>query len=166
LPISNRIRVIQAASISPGIHLRELARMLGLSLHAVRYHVESLSKSGLILCERKDGYSRIFPIGTPEADMIVYSLLRNNSARKAISALSSSQSLTNKEICEKTGLAKSTVSETVQAFIENHVAHIELSDNGVKITLLDPQRIAKLLREYELAKDSTVVDNFIDLWDF
>jgi predicted transcriptional regulator len=166
LAIPNRARIVHTATISPGIHLRELARTLGLSLNTVRYNVESLSKSGLIICEKSGGFSRIYPAGTAQNDMTVYSLLRNTSARKVLSAMSLGSRLTNKEICEKTGLAKSTVTETIQKFLESHVVQLELSDSGVRVGLQDPLHVAKLLGDIEWATDATVVDNFIDLWDF
>jgi transcription initiation factor IIE alpha subunit len=98
--------------------------------------------------------------------MILYSLLRNNSSRKVISELCSFSALTNKDLCEKTGLAKSTVSEIIQRFVNNHVIQFELSDSGVKIQLQDRSLVAKLLKNSEVSRDVTVVDNFIDLWDF
>ena len=160
---SNKSRILQAASTSPGIHLRELARLLNVSLHSVRYHVDSLSSTGQIICDRTGKYSRIFPPGTQESDITAYSLLRNNSARKVLSALCSLNNLNNKEISEITGLAKSTVSEITQKLVEIHLVGMELSDSGIRIGLRDPARARKLLQE--VGSKPNVVDSFIDIWE-
>jgi predicted transcriptional regulator len=155
---------LRAAFATPGIHLRELARLLDVSLHSVRYHVDLLSSSGQIICDKTSKYSRIFPPGTQEIDIAAYSLLRNNSARKVLSALCSMNNLNNKEISEITGLAKSTVSEITQKLVEIHLVGMELSDNGIRIGLRDPARAIKLLQQVGAAKTS-VVDSFIDIWE-
>jgi predicted transcriptional regulator len=163
---SNKTRILNAAVSAPGIHLRELARSLGLSLHTVRFHVEALSKSGLIICEKQTGYSRIFPAGTDANDIITYSFLRNNSAKVILVALSSGSLFTNKEICERTGLAKSTVSELLQKFLESHLVVQELSDSGVKTRLENHTHLIQLLENAKSSISVNVVDNFIELWDF
>jgi predicted transcriptional regulator len=163
---SNRARILHSATVLPGIHLRELARLLGLSLHSVRYHVESLSRTGQIICEKNGRYSRIFPIGTPESDMALYSLLRNKSIRKTVLALCSSSKLSNKEICEKTGLAKSTVSEIVQKLLETEIVQLEFSNAGTAIGFQDPNHVKKLLQNANLDVKPGIVDTYIDLWDF
>jgi predicted transcriptional regulator len=163
---SNKARILHLASAAPGVHLRQVARLLGLSLHSVRYHVEFLSRSGLIICKKEQGYSRIFPPGTPQKDLVLFSLLRNNSSRKILAVLSSGSKLSNKEICEKAGLAKSTVSETIQKFLEYHLVQLDLSDSGVRIRLQDPTHVANLVHKIEPTINNSIIDNFIELWDF
>ena len=65
--------------------------------------------------------------------MALYSLLRNKSIRKTVLTLCSGSKLSNKEICEKTGLAKSTVSEIVQKLLGTEIVQLELSDAGIRI---------------------------------
>ncbi len=130
--------------------------------------MDSLAESGLIICDKKTGYSRIFPAGTPQQDIVLYQFLRVNSSRRVVSALiSSSEGLSNKEICAKSGLAKSTVSESIQKLLEHHIAFLELSESGIKLRLYDSEHVSTLLQSLGPALDSKdVVQNFVDLWDF
>lgn len=164
---SNRVRIIRLASVSPGVHLREIERLLHLSLHSVRHHVEVLTKSGLIVCDKERGYSRIFPVGTTERDIVIYSYLRVNSTRKILVLLSGGLRLTNKDICERTGLAKSTVSESIQKFLDSHIIQLELSDSGIRVGLQDNLRVEQLIKVKGSSINSNdLVDNFIELFDF
>jgi predicted transcriptional regulator len=165
---SNRARILELARISPGIHLRELERVLNLSLHSVRYHVDSLTKSGLIICDKKTGYSRIFPIGTVQQDIVLIQFLRVVSSRRIVTALTKpAEGLSNKEICEKTNLAKSTVSEIVQKLLENHIVFLELSESGVKVRLHNSEYVSSLLDGLgPVLESKDVVQSFVDLWDF
>jgi predicted transcriptional regulator len=164
---SNRAKIVRLAKVSPGIHLRELERILNLSFHSIRYHVEALTKSGQIICDKESGYSRIYPIGTDRGDMNLYSYLRVKSARSILSALASGGYMSNKEICEKTGLAKSTVSESIQDFIENQIVSLELTQSGVKIRLQNTQHVEELILKLDqISRSRDVVESFVDLWDF
>lgn len=163
----NSARILRLVSISPGIHLREIERLLNLSLHSVRYHVDLLAKTGLIVCDKEKRYSRVFLPSTSERDIVLYSYLRVNSARRIISALVSNHSLSNKEICQLTGLAKSTVSEAIQEFLETNTVAFEISDLGIKVRLQDALHVAQLIDNLGPTLNSNdVVERFADLWDF
>jgi predicted transcriptional regulator len=163
----NSARILRIVRVSPGIHLREIERLLNLSLHSVRYHVDLLARSGLIVCDKDNGYSRVFPPNTSERDIVLYSHLRVNSSRRILTALVSNHSLSNKEICQSTGLAKSTVSEAIQEFLESDVVAFEISDLGIKVKLQDAPHVAKLIDNLgPILNSNDVVERFADLWDF
>lgn len=90
-----------------------------------------------------------------------------NSTRKILVLLSEGLRLANKDICERTGLAKSTVSESIQKFLDSHIIQLELSDSGIRVFLQDNVHVGQLIREQENSIHSNdVADNFIELFDF
>jgi predicted transcriptional regulator len=167
-PSSNKSSILEIVALVPGIHLREVARALGVSLNTVRYHVQILSKTGLISCSNEGGYSRLFPAGTSSDQKSIYCIMRNRTARKILAVLAKEGGLTNKKICQLTGLAKSTVSEHVQTFLVNHLVNLQTSDyGGPVIGLVEPDLVRGIiLSQSEKAKRIDLVENYVDLWDF
>jgi len=75
-----RIRLLVEAQ--PGLHLRELPRRLGISLRAVRYHLDALAQDDAVTAHRSGRFERWFPAGTFSAvDRTTISALRVPSER-------------------------------------------------------------------------------------
>jgi predicted transcriptional regulator len=165
----NKLRIKLLVSTLPGIHLRELQRLLGISFNSTRYHVNNLSSTGEIICERVRGRSRLYPPGVSGQDKLVYSLLRSRTCRSILTALVEEPNLTNKQISIKTELAKSTVSEHIQRLLSAGVVRMNVSnENGVTYELGDPNYILQLLMKTDRKRSALEVatDRFIDTWDF
>ncbi|MGI0090411.1 MAG: winged helix-turn-helix transcriptional regulator [Nitrososphaerales archaeon] len=167
----NKARILKLVSLFPGIHLRQVQRSLRISFNSVRYNVEQLMRRGDILCDKRNGYSRLYPVGTNEKDMIAYSLIRNKTTKKILLELCSACLATNKELSEKTGFARSTTSEHIHKLVEAGLVRLTLSDEGnFKAELEDPSCIQPLLernsQESLSSLGSDLVESFEDLWDF
>lgn len=166
--MDNKAKIVKLVSLRPGIHLRELQRVLGLSFNSVRYNAERLSESGEIYCEKTKGFARLYPSGTPEQDRIIYSLIQNKTTKKLLEELTKEPALTNKELTERTGLAKSTVSEHVHALMKPQLVRMILSEEGnFKVELQEQERVKNILvKDREISLNKDIVANFADLWDF
>src|SRR5271169_4519639 len=88
---ANRARAKQIISLSPGIHLRKLQKILGTSFSTTRYHVESLQRESEIVSLMDGRYCRLFPSGTEENLKSVYSVLQRKAARRVLSTLAASE---------------------------------------------------------------------------
>jgi len=165
---SNRSRILGLICQSPGIHLRELQRSLGVSFNAIRYNTEKMTHSGEIVCEKSSGYSRFYPPGTTEKDKVIYCMSRNRTTFKILLELGNSGLLTNKELSERTGFAKSTVSEHVHQLLSANLVRLTLSEEGnFKVELHKIEYVRLLIDSIRLANQrKDVVENFADLWDF
>src|ERR1700685_952973 len=78
----NRERVKKIVSLSPGIHLRMLQKLLGASFSTTRYHVEGLRRDGEIVCSKEGRYQRLYPAGTTDGSKATYAVLQGKTARK------------------------------------------------------------------------------------
>lgn len=147
--------------------MRELQRLLGVSFSSTRYNVEKLSKYGKVLSKRDRGHLRLFPPGTTELDIMVYSQLRNESSKSILVALSDSKEpLSNKDICVITSLAKSTVSENLQRLVGLGLVNLVISDKLKNAYALNSTLdITKMISDSKSLPYSAT-DRFIDLWDF
>ncbi|HEV2118542.1 MAG TPA: winged helix-turn-helix transcriptional regulator [Candidatus Bathyarchaeia archaeon] len=165
--MSSRVRIRFIVSILPGVHLRELQRLLGMSFNTTRYHVDRLTKTGEIIRVEDGGYSRLFPSGIGEAEKRMFPLLRGDTDRKILESLASDSLLSNKQLCDITGLAKSTVSEHIADLTRAGIVKpSRTSDLGVFYELEQPEQIRLLLRNQNPNLLKKASDRFIDLWDF
>ena len=163
----NRVKVRLLVSTRPGVHLRELQRLLGMSFNSTRYHVEKLTKTGEIIRVEDGGYSRLYPPGIGEAERAIFPLVRGETDRKILASLTTKPVLSNKQLCELTRLAKSTVSEHIAGLIRaGAVKTRHINDLGVFYELEQPEQIRLLLKSQNLNLLRRATDRFIDLWDF
>jgi predicted transcriptional regulator len=161
---ANRARILQLVHLLPGLHLRELQRLLHISFSSTRYNVGSLTRSGEVVCERSGKYSRLFPAMSTDGERAFYTLLRGGGARAILSALGKGSALTHREISEMTGLAKSTVSEHVQALLTHGVVRTIYSEGRLKVELMDAANVLAVLNR-EVRMVDRLVNNFVELWD-
>jgi predicted transcriptional regulator len=156
---SSRVRVLRLISLIPGIHLRELWRLLGLSFSSTRYHVDKLCTAGKIVREGEKGYVRLFPSGLKQVDKTTFSFLRTKRFRDILTALAEEPHLTNKEICSRTKLAKSTVSKCIHELMEAGLVRNQpsVTEGTITYQICDPEYLLRLLinahKSAELARN-------------
>jgi len=151
----------------PGVHLRELQRLVGISFNSTRYHVDKLTKTGEIIRVEDGRYSRFYPAGIAEVERAIFPLVRRETDRKILASLTTNPLLSNKQLCELTGLAKSTVSEHIADLIRAGVVKTRhITDLGVFYELEQPEQIRLLLKNQNPGLLKKAGDRFIDLWDF
>lgn len=163
----NRTRVKTLVSVLPGLHLRRLQRITGLSFNSTRYHVEALEKAGEIVRAEEGGFSRLYPNGTSESDKVIYSLAHNASDKKIITRLLDCPGSSCRELCDATGLAKSTISEHLAQLSDAGVVKAYQTTHQATVYELDnPDRIRKLLGSGDTRLLEKAAKEFLDLWDF
>jgi predicted transcriptional regulator len=164
---NSRLRVKQLVFLSPGVHLRELQRLLGMSFNSTRYHVDRLTKSGEIVRFEEGGYSRLYPRGISEAERTLFVIVRSETDRRILSSLVTNLVLSSKQICDRTSLAKSTVSEHIAELLQIGIIKTrQVSETGTSFELEHPEQIRSLLRSLNPGLQEKVTDRFIDLWNF
>ena len=162
----NHERVKLLISIVPGLHLRAVQRLLGLSFSSTRYHVDALQKSGEIVRLQQGGYSRLYPSGVSESDKILFSTINNEADRRILNFMVKNPRTSCREMSEQTGYAKSTISEHVSRLVEIGVVAQEVTDSHTNYSLTDPDRIRTIISIQNPTALKRATDRFIDLWDF
>jgi predicted transcriptional regulator len=170
----NVLRAKELISLLPGIHLRGLAKLLGLQLSTVRYHVSRLERDGKIVCSRDGEYLRTYPISLVEdGERRTYALLQHKTARKILKVLVKQSSVghgvSNEELSTLTRLSGSTVSRYAGAFRDLGLVRKVPAKRGgwaLEVDLEDRARLSTILSNLEKNLLSVVTDRYIDLWDF
>ncbi|MGA2666265.1 MAG: winged helix-turn-helix transcriptional regulator [Nitrososphaerales archaeon] len=151
----------------PGIHLRELQRLLDASFNTTRYHVYNLERDGEVVCAKEGGYFRLFPVGFDARSMGLYSVLHNGTTRQVLRALVDRGPLANGSISDATGLPRSTVSEHVEALCKTDlVDRSAVLGGGALYHVRDPTRVRDALAFFERNLLAVAADSFADLWGF
>lgn len=164
---TNKNRIVLLVSILPGLHLRALQRLTGLSFNSIRYHVRALTKSGEIVRSEEGGYSRLYPVGTSEHDKSLYSVLRSPTDRRIIQTIASCTAITHFDLCSLTGLAKSTISEHMAKLVASGIVKtIHKTAGKVEYELVDPEHTRRLVTLENATLIGKATDRFIDLWNF
>src|SRR2546428_6817051 len=163
----SRVRVKLIVFLSPGVHLRELQRLLGMSFNSTRYLVDKLTKAGEIVRVEEGGYSRLYPSGTSEAERTLFAVVRAETDRKILSSLLTDLILSNKRLSEQTGLAKSTISEHLAELVRMGIVKtLQIDETSLAYELEQPETIPLLLKSLNHSLRSKATDRLIDPWDF
>jgi len=164
---SSKIRIRRLVSLLPGLHLRELQRLLGMSFNSTRYHVDKLTAAGEILRTEEGGFSRLYPIGTSDTDKALYAALRRPTDRQILATMFETGRVSHRELCTRTGFAKSTVTEHLRRLVEIGAVAGRISiESMVEYELTNPNRVEALIRIQNPTLLRKATDRFIDLWDF
>jgi predicted transcriptional regulator len=88
LTLSSRDRILALVAGEPGLHLREVHRRVGLSLRAVRYHLDVLGEEKRVTAYRSGRFERWFEAGTfSERERALISALRVRGQRAILACL-------------------------------------------------------------------------------
>ena len=166
---ANRLRVKELVSSSPGIHLRRLQKLLGVSWSTTRYHVYNLMKDGEIVSSPSRGHNRLYPAGTTHEMKTVYACLQNKSVRKVLRGLANgaTSGLTQAKLSEMVRLSRSTISSCVATLDGvGFVRRRSTTDGQVTLEVQDRKQVLELLAVFD-RNDllSVATDRFSDLWD-
>ena len=138
-----------------------------MSFNSKRYHVDKLTKNGELVRVEDGGYSRLYPVGIGEAERAIFPIVRGETNRKILENPATNRVLSNKQLCELTGLAKSTISEHIANLIQAGVVKTDHTDElGVLYELEQPEQIRMFLRNQNPSMLKKASVRFIDLWDF
>ena len=154
-------------SLSPGIHLRRLQKLLGTSFSTTRYHVESLRRDGVIVCSKEGRYQRLYPAGTADSSKATYAVLQSKTARRILSVLARDQrDLRNGDLCEMVDLPRSTVSEYTALLVRLGLVKRHIATDGYAMYgIQDREQTLALLTAFEKNLLDIATDRFTDLWD-
>jgi predicted transcriptional regulator len=170
----NRLRVGEAIGLLPGIHIRGLAKLLGLQLSTTSYHVDRLEKDGKIICSRDGGYLRAYPGEmTGVHERRTYALLQHKAAREIMKLLVKESELglgmSNGELSSSLNLSESTVSKYVRSMRGIGLVSKVPAKEGrwvLEIGPEDRERLAGIVIRLERDFFSSISDSYAELWNF
>ncbi len=165
LALETRKKIYDLISKSPGLHKREIARELNMSLSTIDYHLHYMEKKGIIIAKTDRKYKRYFIAEkTAAVDRRLMPLLRQETPRRIIIFLLRNPRAIHKEICEHLKKAPSTISFHLKKLVEADIVE-EISLGKEKAYVVRyPEKIADLLITYRSTFLDKAVDKFVEAW--
>jgi predicted transcriptional regulator len=164
---SNGSRIKLLISTFPGVHMRQIQRILGLSFSSVRYNVDALAKNGEVFVLSEGGRSHLFAPTITEHERLLYSHLRSRTSRRILRAIAKDGKLTNRQLLEITGFAKSTLSECIRRLLDAKILITAFSpDARVAYDLREPDILLPILSAHDRTVLDEAAERFTQLWDF
>ncbi len=165
LALDTRRNIYDLIVSYPGLHEREIARRLDISLSTLDYHLHYMEKRGLIVA-RKDGrYTRYFAakkVGTEDKKIIV--LLRQKTPRQVVLYLLEHPGAIHKDICGAVDKSPSTVSFHLKKLVKAGVVEGISLGRKTAYEVVDEDAVINTLITYRDTFVDDAVGSFIDTW--
>ncbi len=138
---STRLSIYNYVSGSPGIHFRGICSGLGLPVGVVQYHLERLTRHGLLTSRKDRRYRRYFEAGRfSEEERDVISTLRSETARRAISIILESPRITHGSLAATLGISSQGLTWLMGRLKEEGAVRVENDCRFVRYTIKDEYR--------------------------
>ena len=164
LGLETRRRIYAHVRAHPGAYLREMQRVLAMSMGALEYHLGQLEAAGLLRVEQGEN-KRFYAASVPERDARVLGLLRQAIARRVMLTLLESGPASHQELMAATGLRSSTLTYHAKKLAEADLVARERSGRETLYRLLDADRVTRLLVEYRASFVDRIVDAFVESFE-
>jgi predicted transcriptional regulator len=149
LSLASRKRIFDFVEEHSGSHLREISRRCELPLGTALYHLDRLETEGLLAVRRDGRYKRYFAahgLGRREKDLI--SAFRHSVPRRIAAALLQMNAATQRELCARIGVSRSTLSFHVNQLIARQILRRENARPENRYLLEEPDLTAQILDKY------------------
>jgi len=165
LALDTRRHIYNAIVRYPGLHERELARKLDMSLSTLDYHLHYLAKRDIIVF-RKDGrYTRYFATRkVGREDKKIIAILRQNTPRAMVLYLLTRPNAIHKEIAKSVGKSPSTVSFHLKKMVGVGIVEAVSLGRETAYHIADEDKVVNTLLTYKETFVDDAVDRFIDTW--
>ncbi len=166
LELETRRKIYYLVKKQSGCHFREIERISGIQYGTLKYHLNFLTRHGLIISKKDNNNLRYFPSDFRPENIKPLSLLRQKALRKIILFLMMNESANHEEIARFIHLSPSTVSWHLNKLIKEGIITSEKSGrkNKYKISI-DKEEIVKLLIVYKESFFDSLVSKVVEMWE-
>ncbi len=149
-----------------GCHFREIERKSGLSTGTVKYHLDYLTRHGLIKQQKEGNNIRYFPKEFNPENKRLMSLLRQKSIRNILLFILIHNNCNHEQIVKHVKLSPSTVSWHLKKLEgDGIVGFIKKGRKNFYNILIDKEEIINLLITYKESFLDILVDRAIEMWE-
>jgi len=165
LDIEKRKRIYEAIKKNPGLHFRELIRILDINVGDLQYNLSVLEKENLIVGKEEMGYKRYYPnpMEFPQEKKIL-PYLRQPVQRSIIVEIlmNGKESLT--DISRNLNLKNQTILYHIKKMESSGILLTEKEGKNVFYFIKDPELVSRTLIKYKESFSDKIVERFIEFW--
>lgn len=165
MDVGARKRIFDFVSSSPGCHLRELQRRLGIPLGTLEYHLKYLVDREYLSIRDEGGYKRYYPVGTMRSvDKNILSLLRQDIPRRLVMHLLLHPNSKFGDLAERFDVAPSTLSFHVTKLLKAGIVSKTRLGRETTYTVENEHEVAMVLIAHRRSFLDVLVDSFVGTW--
>jgi predicted transcriptional regulator len=160
----NRRKIYDSVEHSPGIHLREIQRILDMPLTTLEYHLSYMVRKKIIYSETDAHYKRYYVKALGEEDKKVISALRQKRLREIVLLTLSNQKAKYQFLAEYLKIPHSTLSFYLKYLVDNGILLKEKIGYETIYTVKDEDKVAKVLIAYKASFLDKLIDKTTAMW--
>jgi predicted transcriptional regulator len=164
LESERRRKIYASIEASPGIHLRELQRTLGLPLTSLEYHLSYMTRRKILFAETEGHHKRYYSKPLDVGDKKVLSALRQKRMREIVLTVLENGKAKNQMLAERLKLSHSTLHSYLKYLVSKNILAREKVGYEYFYTVRDEDRMAKVLIAYKPSFLDKLVDRVLNTW--
>lgn len=159
-----RKRIYTVIDGNPGIHLRELQRILDMPLATLEYHLSYMTRRKIVFSEKEGYHKRYYTKPLDPAEKRLVSALRQKRMREIVLLVLTSGKAKFQFLSDRLGLPHSTLSLYLKYLVENNILARERVGYENVYTIQNEDGVAKVLVAYKSSFLDTLVDKALATW--
>jgi predicted transcriptional regulator len=159
-----RRKIYALVEASPGIHLRELQRILSIPLTTLDYHLSYMIRKKIIFGETEDHHKRYYTKPLDPGDKKVLIALRQKRMREIVLIVLENGKAKSQLLAERLKLSHSTLSSYLKYLVNRNILAKEKIGYENLYTVREEDRVAKVLIAYKPSFLDKLVDRVLDTW--
>ena len=159
-----RRKIYAFIEASPGIHLRELQRILNIPLTTLEYHLGYMTRKKILFAETEGHHKRYYTKPLDPKDKKVLAALRQKRMREIVLIILENGKAKYQLVAERLKLSHSTLSSYLKYLVNREILAREKIGYEYLYTIRDEDRVAKVLTAYKPSFLDKLVDRALDTW--
>lgn len=159
-----RRKIFAFIETSPGVHLRELQRVLDMPLTTLEYHLNYMARKKIVFAETEDHHKRYYTKPLDPEDKKVLSALRQKRMREIVLIVLASEKAKHQLLADRLKLSHSALSSYLKYLVNKNILAREKIGYENLYTVRDEDRVAKVLIAYKPSFLDKLVDKTLDTW--
>ena len=159
-----RRKIYALIEASPGIHLRELQRILNMPVSTLEYHVGYMTRKKIIHGETDGNFKRYYSKPLDPGDKKVLSALRQKMLRQIVLVTLANKKAKYQFLANYFKLPPSTLSFYLKYLVDHDILARDKIGYESIYTVRDEDRIAKILIAFKSSFVDRLVDKSLSTW--
>ncbi len=160
----NRRKIYKVIEYNPGIHLRELQRVLEMPLTTLDYHLSYMVRKQIIYSELEAHYKRYYAKALDREDKKVLSALRQKKLREIVFLVLTHEKVKYQFMLEYLKLPNSTLSFYLKYLVDNGILIKNKVGYETIYTIKDEEQVTKVLVAYKASFLDKLIDKTLSTW--
>ncbi len=160
----NRRKIYSIIEGSPGIHFRELQRVIDIPLTTLEYHLSYMTRKKIVFGEKEGHYRRYYTRSLDNDDKKFLCAVRQKKMREIVLFVISHQKVKYQALADNFGLPNSTLSFYLKYLLEKDILLKERVGYESIYAVKDEDKMTKLLISYKSSLLDKLVDKTLSAW--